>query len=55
MIEPEEHFGGVVAPGMEVRVLVRRMWQAMAKISEGGLELFVLLLHGLKDVELFVT
>ena len=29
--------------------------KTLVEVSDGGLELFVLLLHGLEDVELFVT
>ena len=52
LVEPEEHFGGVAAPGRKVGVLVRRMLETLVEISGDGLELFVLLLHGLEDVEL---
>ena len=55
LLEPEEHFGGVAAPGRKVGVLVRRMRETLVEVSEGELELFVLFLNGLEDNELYVT
>ena len=55
LVEPEEHFGGVAAPGRKVGVLVRRMRETLVEVSEGELELFVLFLNGLEDNELYVT
>ena len=37
LVEPEEHFGGVTAPGSEVGVLVRPMWEALVEVCECGL------------------
>ena len=55
LVEPEEHFGGVAAPGRKVGVLVRRVRETLVEVSEGELELFVLFLNGLEDNELYVT
>ena len=55
LVEPEEHFGGVAAPGRKVGVLVLRVRETLVEVSEGELELFVLFLNGLEDHELYVT